>query len=150
MRFLNVKCKETLFAQFAFATIWILSYGEEELSTNNQVTPLQHSARRRITGEDDHPRYSLCSDQPSRSKPKHLSPLDDQDVATKPTLFDPQLVLANPKGEAVKKLTRSKFVGDNLGKEWMFLAVGEAVEACSYMLHTLRTVPASKEPWNNV
>ncbi|CAN7015416.1 unnamed protein product [Brassica oleracea var. botrytis] len=61
-----------------------------------------------------------------------------------------KLVLANPKGEAVKKLTRSKFICDNLGKEWMFLTVGEAVEASSYMLHTLRTVPASKEPWNNV
>jgi len=51
----------------------------------------------------------------------------------------------------VKKLTRSKFIGDHLGKEWMFLTVGEAVEACSYMLHTFKTEPASKnEPWNNV
>ncbi|CAL9246726.1 unnamed protein product [Arabidopsis halleri] len=62
-----------------------------------------------------------------------------------------KLVLANPKGEVVKKLTRSKFIGDHLGKEWMFLTVGEAVEACSYMLHTFKTEPASKnEPWNNV
>ncbi|CAH2064352.1 unnamed protein product [Thlaspi arvense] len=62
-----------------------------------------------------------------------------------------KLVLANPKGEVVKKLTRSKFIDDNLGKEWMFLTVGEAVEACSFMLHTLKTEPASKEePWNNV
>ncbi|KAJ0253573.1 Sulfate transporter 3.1 [Hirschfeldia incana] len=62
-----------------------------------------------------------------------------------------KLVLANPKGEVVKKLTRSKFIGDNLGKEWMFLTVGEAVEACSFMLHTSKTEPASKEePWNNV
>ncbi|XP_013599909.1 PREDICTED: sulfate transporter 3.1-like isoform X2 [Brassica oleracea var. oleracea] len=62
-----------------------------------------------------------------------------------------KLVLANPKGEVVKKLTRSKFIGENLGKEWMFLTVGEAVEACSFMLHTSKTEPASKEePWNNV
>jgi sulfate transporter 3 len=62
-----------------------------------------------------------------------------------------KLVLSNPKGEVVKKLTRSKFIGDHLGKEWMFLTVGEAVEACSYMLHTFKTEPASKnEPWNNV
>ncbi|CAN7012955.1 unnamed protein product [Brassica rapa subsp. trilocularis] len=62
-----------------------------------------------------------------------------------------KLVLANPKGEVVKKLTRSKFIDDKLGKEWMFLTVGEAVEACSFMLHTLKTEPASKgESWNNV
>ncbi|KAF3579827.1 hypothetical protein DY000_02032957 [Brassica cretica] len=61
-----------------------------------------------------------------------------------------QYVILDMSGEAVKKLTRSKFICDNLGKEWMFLTVGEAVEASSYMLHTLRTVPASKEPWNNV
>uniref|UniRef100_M4EXD2 STAS domain-containing protein n=1 Tax=Brassica campestris TaxID=3711 RepID=M4EXD2_BRACM len=60
-----------------------------------------------------------------------------------------KLVLVNPKGEVVKKLTRSKFIGDNLDKEWMFMTVGEAVEACSYVLHTLRTVPASKDS-NNV
>lgn len=65
--------------------------------------------------------------------------------------FNSQLVLANPKGEVVKKLTRSKFIDDKLGKEWMFLTVGEAVEACSFMLHTLKTEPASKgESWNNV
>ncbi|KAL0669259.1 hypothetical protein Bca4012_031963 [Brassica carinata] len=58
--------------------IWILSCGEEELSTNNHVTPLQHSARRRITGEDDHPRYSLCSDQPSRS----LQPNNNSEAQT--------------------------------------------------------------------
>ncbi|KAL0659064.1 hypothetical protein Bca4012_079649 [Brassica carinata] len=62
-----------------------------------------------------------------------------------------KLVLANPKGEVVKKLTRSKFIDDKLGREWMFLTVGEAVEACRFMLHTLKTEPASKgEPWNNV
>lgn len=65
--------------------------------------------------------------------------------------FNLQLVLANPKGEVVKKLTRSNFIGEYLGKEWMFLTVGEAVEACSYMLHTFKGEPASeKESWNNV
>ncbi|CAN8254715.1 unnamed protein product [Cochlearia groenlandica] len=61
-----------------------------------------------------------------------------------------KLVLANPKGEVVKKLTRSKFI-DNLGKEWLFLTVGEAVEACSFMLHTFKPEPTSKEEsFNNV
>lgn len=46
-----------------------------------------------------------------------------------------KLVLANPGGEVMKKLDRSKFI-ELLGQEWIYLTVGEAVGACKYMLHT--------------
>ncbi|XP_010552755.1 PREDICTED: sulfate transporter 3.1 isoform X2 [Tarenaya hassleriana] len=55
-----------------------------------------------------------------------------------------KLALANPKGEVMKKLTKSKFV-DKMGEEWIFMTVGEAVEACGFMLHTFK----DHEPWNN-
>ncbi|KAJ9696132.1 hypothetical protein PVL29_008396 [Vitis rotundifolia] len=46
-----------------------------------------------------------------------------------------KLVLANPGGEVMKKMNKSKFIGV-LGQEWIYLTVGEAVGACNFMLHT--------------
>ncbi|KAL7112949.1 hypothetical protein ACP275_04G033500 [Erythranthe tilingii] len=46
-----------------------------------------------------------------------------------------KLGLANPGGEVMKKLNKSKFL-ETMGEEWIFLTVGEAVGACNYMLHT--------------
>ncbi|XP_041018713.1 sulfate transporter 3.1-like [Juglans microcarpa x Juglans regia] len=64
-----------------------------------------------------------------------------------------KLVLANPGGEVMKKLNKSKFI-ENIGQEWIYLTVGEAVGACNYMLHTCKSNPAKKddqaETWNNV
>ncbi|KAL8485149.1 hypothetical protein ACS0TY_027445 [Phlomoides rotata] len=44
-----------------------------------------------------------------------------------------QLVLANPGGEVMKKLDKSKCI-DAIGHEWIYLTVGEAVNACNFML----------------
>lgn len=55
-----------------------------------------------------------------------------------------QLVLANPGGEVMKKLNKSKFI-ETIGHEWIFLTVGEAVGACNYMLHTCKTNLASSD-----
>ncbi|XP_031267252.1 sulfate transporter 3.1-like [Pistacia vera] len=63
-----------------------------------------------------------------------------------------KLVLANPGAEVTKKLDKSKFM-ENLGQEWIYLTVGEAVAACNFMLHTCNPNPDEKEesgPWNNV
>lgn len=63
-----------------------------------------------------------------------------------------QLVLANPGAEVTKKLNKSKFI-EKLGKEWMYITVAEAVEACNFMLHTCKQNPPKtdqSEPWNNV
>ncbi|CAA6658520.1 unnamed protein product [Spirodela intermedia] len=46
-----------------------------------------------------------------------------------------QLVLANPGSEVMKKLDKSKVV-EAIGQEWIFLTVGEAVGACSFLLHS--------------
>ncbi|KAI8522945.1 hypothetical protein RHMOL_Rhmol13G0036300 [Rhododendron molle] len=58
-----------------------------------------------------------------------------------------KLVLANPGGEVMKKLNKSKFI-DSLGQEWIYLTVGEAVGACNFMLHTSKPkrVAADSEP----
>lgn len=48
-----------------------------------------------------------------------------------------QLVLANPGGEVMKKLDKSKCV-DIIGYEWIYLTVGEAVNACNYMLQSCK------------
>ncbi|CAI0448812.1 unnamed protein product [Linum tenue] len=48
-----------------------------------------------------------------------------------------KLALANPGAEVTKKLNKAKFI-DNLGPEWIFLTVGEAVGACNYMLHSYK------------
>ncbi|KHG29534.1 Sulfate transporter 3 [Gossypium arboreum] len=58
-----------------------------------------------------------------------------------------KLVLANPGAEVMKKLNKSKFL-ENIGQEWIYLTVGEAVEACNYKLHTCK--PKESQPWNNV
>ncbi|XWS31530.1 hypothetical protein CRYUN_Cryun23aG0084500 [Craigia yunnanensis] len=62
-----------------------------------------------------------------------------------------KLVLANPGAEVMKKLNKSKFL-ENIGQEWIYLTVGEAVEACNYKLHTCKPDSTKEEsqPWNNV
>ncbi|KAK4338731.1 hypothetical protein RND71_043218 [Anisodus tanguticus] len=66
---------------------------------------------------------------------------------------DLKLVLANPGAEVMKKLNKAKFI-ETLGQEWMFLTVGEAVEACNFMLHSCKpktsTDDASQKWSNNV
>ncbi|KAM7254183.1 hypothetical protein ACFE04_031865 [Oxalis oulophora] len=63
-----------------------------------------------------------------------------------------KLVLANPGAEVIKKLNKSKFI-ENIGQEWIFVTVGEAVASCNYMLHTSKPNAAkgdqSAESWNN-
>ncbi|KAF3651282.1 sulfate transporter 3.1 isoform X1 [Capsicum chacoense] len=64
---------------------------------------------------------------------------------------DLKLVLANPGAEVMKKLNKSKFT-ETLGQEWMFLTVGEAVEACSYMLHSCKpktSEDGESQKWSN-
>ncbi|GMY16718.1 sulfate transporter 3.1-like [Fagus crenata] len=62
-----------------------------------------------------------------------------------------KLVLANPGGEVIKKLNKSKFI-EILGQEWIYLTVGEAVGACNYMLQTSKPNPmkGEAETWNAV
>lgn len=62
-----------------------------------------------------------------------------------------QLVLANPGAEVMKKLDKAKFI-ENIGQEWIYLTVGEAVEACNFMLHTCKpnAEKEKSEAWNNV
>jgi len=40
-----------------------------------------------------------------------------------------QLAIANPRWKVINKLKVAKFV-DELGKGWIFLSVGDAVDAC--------------------
>jgi len=51
----------------------------------------------------------------------------------------------------MKKLNKSKFI-DNIGQEWIYLTVGEAVGACNYMLQTYKPNPKKNEAerWNTV
>lgn len=52
----------------------------------------------------------------------------------------------------MKKLNKSKFI-ENIGEDWIYLTVGEAVGACNYMLHTGKSNPVKDhevETWNNV
>ncbi|KAA8543277.1 hypothetical protein F0562_021228 [Nyssa sinensis] len=58
-----------------------------------------------------------------------------------------KLVLANPGGEVMKKLNKSKLI-ELIGQEWIYLTVGEAVGACNYMLHTCKPKNES-ETWSN-
>ncbi|KAL4351822.1 hypothetical protein GQ457_06G029160 [Hibiscus cannabinus] len=62
-----------------------------------------------------------------------------------------KLVLANPGAEVMKKLNKSKLV-ETIGEEWIYLRVGEAVEACHYKLHTCKPDSSNEETqqWNNV
>ncbi|PHT62139.1 Sulfate transporter 3.1 [Capsicum chinense] len=48
-----------------------------------------------------------------------------------------KVLLANPGGEVMKKLDKSNFI-ETIGKEWIYLTVGEAVNACNYILHTCK------------
>ncbi|XP_010256148.1 PREDICTED: sulfate transporter 3.1-like isoform X1 [Nelumbo nucifera] len=57
-----------------------------------------------------------------------------------------KLVLANPGSEVMKKLDKSKFL-DEIGQEWVYLTVAEAVGACNFMLHSCKPAPATD---NNV
>ncbi|KAF9618565.1 hypothetical protein IFM89_002260 [Coptis chinensis] len=54
------------------------------------------------------------------------------------------LVLANPGSEVMKKLDKSKFI-DDIGQEWIYLTVGEAVGACNFKLHTGKPGHATAE-----
>ncbi|XP_068650201.1 sulfate transporter 3.1-like [Aristolochia californica] len=58
-----------------------------------------------------------------------------------------KLALANPGSEVMKKLDRAKFI-EQIGQEWIYLTVGEAVIACNFMLHTCK--PGSSETSNMV
>ncbi|OMP05092.1 sulfate anion transporter [Corchorus olitorius] len=62
-----------------------------------------------------------------------------------------KLVLANPGAEVMKKLNKAKFL-EKIGQEWIYLTVGEAVEACNCKLHTCKPDSTKEEsqPWNNV
>ncbi|KAJ0974092.1 hypothetical protein J5N97_016057 [Dioscorea zingiberensis] len=53
-----------------------------------------------------------------------------------------QLVLANPGSEVMKKLDKAKVL-EAIGQSWVFLTVGEAVGACSFLLHTCKTRTAN-------
>ncbi|CAH8352475.1 unnamed protein product [Eruca vesicaria subsp. sativa] len=48
-----------------------------------------------------------------------------------------KLVIVNPGAEAMKKLSKSKFI-ESIGKDWIHLTVAEAVSACDFMLHTAK------------
>lgn len=37
----------------------------------------------------------------------------------------------------MKKMNKSELM-DKIGQEWIYLTVGEAVEACNFMLHTYK------------
>ncbi|XP_060181517.1 sulfate transporter 3.1-like isoform X1 [Lycium barbarum] len=64
-----------------------------------------------------------------------------------------KVLLANPGGEVMKKLDKSNFI-DTIGKEWIYLTVGEAVNACNYILHTCKfqskRIDSSETPDDNV
>ncbi|KAI6695535.1 hypothetical protein NL676_023245 [Syzygium grande] len=65
---------------------------------------------------------------------------------------DLKLVLANPGSDVMKKLSKSKFI-ENLGQEWFFLTIEQAVGACNFMLHKCKVdtkKDESDEKWNNV
>ncbi|GER34256.1 sulfate transporter [Striga asiatica] len=55
-----------------------------------------------------------------------------------------KLVLSNPGGEVMKKLDKSKFI-DKIGREWIYITVGDAVEACNFMLQTYKQPKAKAE-----
>ncbi|KAK1592505.1 hypothetical protein Q3G72_025938 [Acer saccharum] len=51
-----------------------------------------------------------------------------------------KLVLVNPRSEVMKKLDMSKFI-ENIGQEWIYLTVQEAVARCNFMLQTCKSNP---------
>ncbi|KAF5207791.1 Sulfate transporter [Thalictrum thalictroides] len=58
------------------------------------------------------------------------------------------LVLANPGGEVLKKFDKCKFI-EEIGQEWIYLTVGEAVRACHFKLHTDKPSHPIIEPEND-
>lgn len=48
-----------------------------------------------------------------------------------------KILLVNPGSEVMKKLDKSKFI-EVIGKEWIYLTIEEAVEACNFLLHTCK------------
>ncbi|GMP99727.1 hypothetical protein CsSME_00047087 [Camellia sinensis var. sinensis] len=62
-----------------------------------------------------------------------------------------KLVLANPGGEVMKKLNKSKII-ESIGHEWIYITVGEAVRACNFMLRTFKPKPMTvngSETWSD-
>jgi len=55
-----------------------------------------------------------------------------------------KLAMANPGAEVMKKLNKANFI-ENIGQEWMYLTVEEAVGACNFMLHTHKPNPLKDE-----
>ncbi|KAJ8899359.1 hypothetical protein K2173_018333 [Erythroxylum novogranatense] len=60
-----------------------------------------------------------------------------------------KLVLANPGAEVMKKLNKSKFI-ENIGQDWIFLTVREAVGACQFVLQTYKASKDESEAYNQV
>ncbi|KAF1898099.1 hypothetical protein Lal_00032863 [Lupinus albus] len=62
-----------------------------------------------------------------------------------------QLVLVNPGSEVMKKLHKAKFL-EEIGHNWIYLTVEEAVGACNFMLQTYKPnhTKDESEGWNNV
>ncbi|KAK0607706.1 hypothetical protein LWI29_018915 [Acer saccharum] len=54
-----------------------------------------------------------------------------------------KLVLVNPRSEVMKKLDMSKFI-ENIGQEWIYLTVQEAVARCNFMLQTCKSNPEAE------
>lgn len=61
-----------------------------------------------------------------------------------------KLVLANPGGEVIKKLHKSKSI-EKIGEEWIYLTVGEAVRACNFVLHSYKhnSISDDSKAWSN-
>jgi sulfate transporter 3 len=55
-----------------------------------------------------------------------------------------QIVLANPGSEIMKKLDSSKVL-EQIGHEWVFPTVGEAVASCGYVLHSHKPAGVVKD-----
>lgn len=53
-----------------------------------------------------------------------------QEVYNKLVSHNIHLAVANPRWQVIHKLKLAKVV-DKIGKDWIFLSVGEAVDACS-------------------
>lgn len=55
-------------------------------------------------------------------------------------------MLANPGGEVMKLLAKSE-LNENMGQEWIYLTVGEAVEACKQGPVTVETAASDNNVW---
>ncbi|KAI3870828.1 hypothetical protein MKX03_006812 [Papaver bracteatum] len=56
-----------------------------------------------------------------------------------------KFVLANPGSEVMKKLDKSDLL-EEIGQEWIYLTVGDAVGACNFMLHTYKPTSLVADP----